>query len=319
MSEVSSGAVAPSSAPAASAAQSAPAVDPNIEAQLNEVDAAEEAAEQAEAAKAKEAAKSSKKKFTPKVNGRQREIELDLGNDEEILKYLSKAMAADEKFEEAASLRKNVEALVNELKSNPRGVLSHPELGLDLRKFAEDILNEEIEELKKTPEQKELEKLRKELQDKDNRLKAEEEAKRQAEMARLEEQAFKQFDDDITAALEKSSLPKSPYVIKRIADTMIEAVNMGYKDVTVFDIMPIVENQVSGELQNMFEIMPEEVMEKLIGQKNLTRLRKRRLATKGKPVETAQQVKEASKSNKDGKEANKGDKPVKFKDIFGNF
>lgn len=308
MSEVASAAPAPSSVPSSAPVD---AVEP-AEADLAEVDAADEAESK------KTEIKSSKKKYSPKVNGRQRDIEFDPSNDEEVLKYLSKAMAADEKFEEAANLRKNVELLVSQLKSDPRGVLSHPELGIDLKKFAQDILNEEIEEMQKTPEQKELEQLRKELSDKDKKLKVEEEGKRAAEMARLEEQAFKQFDDDITQALEKSSLPKSPYVVKRLADTMIEAVNLGFKDVTVFDILPIVEQQVSGELQKMFEMMPEDVMEQLIGKNNLGRLRKKRLSTMKKPVETSGQVKETAKeSKKEAKDSPKRD--LKMRDFFSNF
>jgi hypothetical protein len=262
---------------------------------------------------------STRRKYTPKVNGRQLEVELDPNNEEEVLKYIQKAMAADEKFQEAASLRKNVEMLVSQLKSNPRDILSHPELGIDLKKFAQDILNEEIEEMKKTPEQKELEKLRKELEGKTKREQQLEEEKRQAEMSRLQEQAFKQFDDELTDALSSTNLPKSPYVVKRIADTLIEAVNMGYEDATVKDIMPIVEKQIQGELQKMFEVMPEEVMEQLIGQQNLSRLRKSRISKmKQQPVTTAKQIKDTGKSAKSQENDKKEDK-VKFSDLFGNF
>lgn len=271
-----------------------------------------------EAAKPKEEPKPRKKKYAPKVNGKQKEIEIDLDNDEEVVKYLSKALAADEKFQEAAHLRKNVEMLVNELKTNPRSVLSHPELGLDLKKFAQDILNEEIEEMQKTPEQKELEKLRKELEAKTKREQELEDAKRVAEMERLEEQAFKQFDDDVTEALSSTSLPKSPYVIKRIADIMIEAVNKGYTDVGVKDIMPIVENQIKGELQKMFEIMPEEVMEEMIGKNNLSRLRKKRLAQMKKaPTDTVKNIKETG-VKKDSRKP-EDEKPLRFNDLFGKF
>lgn len=305
-------------APAAPAADTAPVSEANpAESTEEEVEAltAEEAAEEAaKEAKAKEA-KPSKRKYSPKVNGRQVDVEFDPTNDEEMLKYLSKAMAADEKFQEAAALRKNVEQLVNELKSNPRGVLSHPELGLDLKKFAEDILNEEIEEMQKSPEQKELEKLRKELETKTKRETELEEAKRTAEMERLQEQAFKQFDDDITAALQNSTLPKSPYVVKRIADTMIEAVNMGYTNASVQDILPIVEQQISGEIQKMFETMPEETMEKLIGKSNLSRLRKSRLAKMKTAPDTAKSAKETGQKGKDKEDV----KSVKFSDMFGRF
>jgi hypothetical protein len=287
----------------------------DIEAELDA--ALEEPEVKASAKEQKAAAKAAKKKYTAKVNGRQQEVEIDLSNDEEVLRYIQKAMASDEKFQESAVLRKNVEMLVNELKTNPRGVLSHPELGLDLKKFATDILNEEMEDMKKTPEQKELEKLKKELEVKTKKEQDAEERARQAEMQRLEEQAFKQFDDEITQALTSSTLPKSPYVVKRIADTMIEAVNLGYTNVGVKDIMPIVESQIQKEIQSMFETMPEEVMEGLIGANNLSRLRKKRLAAMKKPVDTANSVK-ATGQKSDGKNK-EADKPVKFKDIFGSF
>lgn len=303
-------------APAATAPVSEAAPAETSEAELLNAEQQEEA-EEAAKTKAKAPVASSKKKYSPKVNGRQVDVEFDPSNDEEVLKYLQKAMASDEKFQEAAQLRKNVEALVQELKSNPRGVLSHPELGIDIKKFAEDILNEEIQELQKTPEQRQLEALQKQLGDEKKQREQLEAAKTQAEMSRLEEAAFKQFDDEITGALENyPNLPKSPYVIKRIADTMIEAVNRGYKDVSVNDIMPIVEGQISGEIQRMFETMPEEVMEKLIGKQNLTRLRKKRLAGMKKPIDTAQSVKNTGKTSADKKTA---EKPVKFKDLFGNF
>lgn len=300
----------------------APAAAPST-APVDATDTSEEtlaegdAAEEAEEAKAAPVA-SAKRKFSAKVNGRQQEVELDTGNDAEVLKYIQKAMAADEKFQEAASLRKNVEMLVNELKTNPRAVLSHPELGLDIKKFAQDILNEELEELQKTPEQKELESLKKELQDKDKRLKAEEEGKRGAEMERLREQSFKQFDDDLTSALSSSSLPKSPYVIKRVADTLIEAVNLGFVDVTVHDILPIVEQQMHAEHQDMYGNMSEDAMEKIIGKNNLNRLRKKRLSQRSKPIETPNSIKETGqKTEEDG--VKKPDRKMRFGDLYGKF
>lgn len=287
-------------------------VDESAEEVSEEIEASAE-----EAPVKEEPKKSSKKKYTPKVNGRQMEVEIDPENEEEMLKYIQKALAADQKFQEAASLRKNVEYLVNELKSNPRAILSHPEFGIDLKQFAQEILNEEIEEMKKTPEQKELERLKKELEVKTKREQELEEARREAEMEKLREQSFKQFDDELTDALSKSSLPKSPYVVKRIADTLIEAVNLGYTDASVYDVLPIVEQQISGEIQNMFASAPEEVLEQLIGKNNMTRLRKNRLSKMKKPIETANQVKETGKKSE--KSDNKESEKIKFNDIFTPF
>jgi hypothetical protein len=305
------------SAPAAGSVDTSP-VDASASEGSEEVEGSEEEVAAAPAAKPKAAPASSKRKYSPKVNGRQVDVEFDPNDDAEMLKYLQKAMASDEKFQEAAQLRKNVEALVHELKTNPRGVLSHPELGLDIKKFAEDILNEEIQELQKSPEQKAMEQLQKQLDGAKKETERLNSEKRQAEMARYEEQAFKQFDDEITGALEKyPNLPKSPYVVKRIADTMIEAVQLGYKDISVNDIMPIVEGQISGEIQKMFETMPEEVMEGLIGKQNLNRLRQKRLNNSKKaPSTTVNSIKSTGKSTSDKKT---DAKQVRFKDLFGSF
>jgi hypothetical protein len=303
------------SAPAAGSVDTSP-VDASASEGSEEVEGSEE--EVAAAAKPNTAPVSSKRKYSPKVNGRQVDVEFDPNDDAEMLKYLQKAMASDEKFQEAAQLRKNVEALVHELKTNPRGVLSHPELGLDIKKFAEDILNEEIQELQKSPEQKAMEQLQKQLDGAKKETEKLSNEKRQAEMARYEEQAFKQFDDEITGALEKyPNLPKSPYVVKRIADTMIEAVTLGYKDISINDIMPIVESQISGEIQKMFETMPEEVMEGLIGKQNLDRMRLKRLSNgKKAPATTVKSIKSTGKTSTDKKSA---EKQVRFKDLFGSF
>src|SRR5690606_30231940 len=145
----------------------------------------------------------------------------------------SKAMAADEKFQEAAMTRKQAEQLVTLLRENPLAVLKHPELGLDVKALATQILNQELDEMQKSPEQKKLEEMERQLKDREELLKKIEEEKRQAEMSRLQAEAYQQIDEDITNALSNTDLPKSPYVVKRIADAMIEAVNLGYEDVKV--------------------------------------------------------------------------------------
>lgn len=318
---------AQSSAPV-SADSSAPVENENLEALETEEEIEQEGAQAAgqdDKQTAKKETKSEKeikkalKKYELQVNGKKKSIELDFDNDEDVKKYLSKAMAADEKFEEAAMTRKQAEQLVMMLKQNPLAILRHPELGLDVKALATQILNQELDEMQKTPEQKKLEEMEKQLKDREEMLKKIEEEKRQSEMARLQAEAYQQIDDDITDALSTSDLPKSPYVVKRIADAMIEAVNLGYEDVRVGDIMPYVEQQILTEIQAMFEAKPAETMEKIIGKKNLDTYRKSKVSkAKAKPVETAQQVKDTGAKDKPKEDA-KDEKKVRFKDMFGTF
>src|SRR5690606_1378668 len=126
------------------------------------------------------------KRYELQVNGRKKAIELDLDNEDEVKRYLSKAMAADEKFQEAAMTRKQAEQLVTLLRENPLAVLKHPELGLDVKALATQILNQELDEMQKSPEQKKLEEMERQLKDREELLKKIEEEKRQAEMSRLQ-------------------------------------------------------------------------------------------------------------------------------------
>lgn len=304
---------APSAAPAAEASK-AP-VDANST-DLTAEDAEVEAAEVG-----KQEAKSAKKKFQLKVNNRMKDVELDMSNDEDIIKYLQKAEASDEKFQEAATLRKQVEQLVSELKKNPLAILKHPELGIDVKALAQQVLNEEIEDMKLSPEQKRIKELEDALKSKEEKEKKFEEEKSVAEKAKLEQQAAEDLDEQVTDALSKSNLPKSPYVLRRISDTMLAAMDMGFNDVKVEDIMPFVQEQINGEIQRLFDEAPEDtfekVMEGIVGKKHLDKYRKNKISKSKKAnTATAAQVKDTGASSKTEKKAEEA-KPMRFKDLYG--
>lgn len=251
-----------------------------------------------------------KKKIGLKVNGRDTEYELDLDNDEQLAKYLQKSMAADEKFQEAATIRKQMQEFVKALKSDPLSILSHPEMGINIKELAERVINNEIEDLQKTPEQKRMEELERKLKEREDELNSERDAKQKAELARLEEQAFLELDRDIDDALKTTTLPKSPYVMKRIADALIQANELGYTEAGVKDIMGFVESSIQNELQDMFGKMPEEVIEKLMGP-NLDRVRKAKVA---KVKAAAPKVQETAKASQKKEEEPK--QKISYKDFF---
>lgn len=318
MSEVPS--VAPATTQTQSSQSQAPATEaaPNqtVSSEAQELAAAESAASQPDATKAeRKAAEALRKKYDLKVNGKTKSVELDLNDDNVVQQYLQKAMASDEKFQEAATLRKDVQLLVKTLKENPLAILTHPDIGVDVKQLAQAVIDRELEDLQKSPEQKKLEELEKKLKDEQDARQKIEEEKRQAELARREEEQFRQIDTDITDALRGTDLPKVPYVVKRISDTMIAAFDMGYRDVTVKDIMPIVEKQLKEEMGQWFDSSSEDALEKLMG-KNLDRIRKKRLASKKAPTIT-QQIKDTAVAKP--KEDKKQETPKRFEDLFGKF
>ena len=235
----------------------------------------------------KKAEQALRKKYNLKVNNKVKELELDLGNDAEVQKYLQKALAADEKFQEAANVKKGFAQLIEQIKTNPLAILTHPDIGVDIKALATQVLAQEMEDMEKSPEQKRIEELERKLKEKEELEKQLEDEKKQAELARLEAEAVEELDLQITDALDKSELPKSPYVVKRIADTMLNAMRMGYSDVTVEQIMPYVEEQITSEIQALFDAAPDQtakkLMEKFVGKKNLDRVRKSNIS-KPKPA-----------------------------------
>ena len=270
------------------AVSTAPIADESAEQTEELLEEQEESSEQqAQEEAQKKAEQALRKKYNLKVNNKVKELELDLGNDAEVQKYLQKALAADEKFEEAASIKKGFANLIEQIKTNPLAILTHPDIGVDIKALATQVLAQEMEDMEKSPEQKRIEELERKLKEKEELEKQIEEEKKQAELAKLEAEAVEELDVQITEALAKSELPKSPYVVKRIADTMYNAMRMGYTDVTVAQIMPYVEEQITGEIQALFDAAPEQtsqkLLEKFVGKKNLDKYRKARVS-KPKPV-----------------------------------
>lgn len=313
----------PASAAPAAQASTAPIEATGAE-NTEETDLSPEDAELEAKEAAKEEVKSNKKKYQLKVNNKMKDFEIDLSNDEEVKKYLQRAEASDEKFQEAATLRKQVEHLVRELKSNPLAILQHPELGIDVKALAQQVLAQEFEEMALTPEQKKIKELEASLKQKEDKEKQHEEEKNQAERAKYEAEAMQDLDDQVTAALGGSNLPKSPYVVRRIADSMLAAMDMGFTDVTPEQVLPFVEEQILGEINRLFESAPDDmfdkVMENVVGKKHLDKYRKAKVAkTKAAPkTTTAAQVKDSGASAK-SKEKPKEEPAKRFKDIFKTF
>lgn len=268
-----------------------------------------------EQAVAKIEEKSPKKKFNLKVNGKAKDVEIDYSDDVEMQKYIQKAYAADEKFQEAALTRKQMDYLIDQLRTNPLAVLQHESLGLNVKELAQKVMEQELDDMAKSPEQKRIEELENKLKTKEERERQLEDEKREQEMARMESEASQALDDQITDAISKSSLPKSAYTVKRLADAMITAVHMGYTDVTPEQIMPFVEEQLTEEIQRLFEASPDEVLEKLISKKRLDGYRKARVTkAKTNTIETLRNSIKDTGSN--DKAVKKEPAPFYIKDLF---
>jgi len=229
------------------------------------------------------------KEYKLKVNGRDETIKFDPTNEEEVKSWLQKGRASDQKFQEAAEVRKAAMSFIEELRKNPRKVLSDPNINIDLKKFAEEIMNDQIAEMEKSPEQKEREKLQKELQKMKDEREQEKKEFETKEMARLNDEHERQIESDISSALDIGGLPKTPRTVRTMADYMMVALENGI-NLTAKEIIPIVKNTTLSEFKEVVSSLTDDQLEDFLGKEVLGRLRKKNVA-KAKAVETANAVK----------------------------
>lgn len=226
----------------------------------------------------KEEIKEMIKEFEIKVNGKSKKMKVNLSDDKEIVRYLQLASAGQSAMQEKAELEKMVTNELMRAKQDPWSFLKD-QLGLDPDELAEMRIQQKIEEMKKSPEQIERERAQKELEEARKKLKEIEEEKEQEKQMRLQQAAASELDMEITDALGKDKeLPKTRKTVRRIADMMIWAMDNGFKDVKVSDVIPAVKREIQDEFREFISELPEDLMENYIGKNSIEKLRKRRLA-----------------------------------------
>lgn len=281
----------------------------------DQVDAIEQAVEDGELSV--QEAKSLIKKFKLKVDGREFEQEIDLSDEEAVRNELQLAAAAKRRMQETAEIKKSYIREMERLKNDPFSVLA--ELGLDPEELSAGFIQKKIEEMKKSPEQVAQEKLQMELEEARAESKRLKDEKEEAEMSRLNEQAVKSLNDEIDTAISgHRKLPNTPFVRKKIADSMLWAMNNGFGDVTAEDVVPLVEKELRSELGSLFEGLEDEAFEDWVGKERLTKARKRKAtAASPKIVPGLSNVKPTAAGIK-AKEEPQVSSKIKAKDFFRN-
>lgn len=255
------------------------------------------------------------KEFELKVNGKTVKRKIDLSDENAVKAELQKAYAGQEAMQRARELEKVFEQEIRRLKQNPWEVLK--ELELDPDELNEQYMQSRIEELKKSPEQIERERLQSELENARKELDRQRKEAEEAKYTALQQQEAKKLNDEIEQALSahKGRLPKSGKVITKIADAMLWAMENGYEDVSVADVLPAVENELRSEISSFLEDMPDEFLEEYIGKKNSERLRKRRLAAAKQAQSVPKQNIQPTAKSSESLESSKSDR-AKLKDFF---
>lgn len=256
-----------------------------------------------------------------KFNGREVEEQLpfEIPDTPESIEYMKKQLQmsrlAQSKSQELSHLQKEAAKFIEDLRKNPRKVLSDPTIGVDLKKMAVEMIEEEIENARKSPEQLEREKLESELKAMKEEREREKEENRKRDMDRIQQQEYERYDMLLSQALDKTDLPKTPYTVKKIADYMIMAVNSGM-DVTPEDVIPLVREEMQNDLKEMFSVMPEDVVEQLVGKDVINKIRRKNLQ-KARSVQAVAKPQIKDSGIKAEEPKNDGSKKKPMRDFFG--
>ena len=253
------------------------------------------------------------REYQLKVNGKTINKKIDLSDENGLRNELQLAAAARQSMQEASNLKKLYEKEVGRLKSNPWEVLK--ELGMDPDELAELRIQSRIEEMKKSPDQIERERIQKELtaaREEARQLKEERETEN---FEKMKQQAAVQIESEIESALDAyKTLPKSRHIVKRIADSLLWAMDQGFENVTAEDVMPMVEKEWKEEMGRLMDDSSEDILEQMIGQRNIERMRAKRLAGMNQAPKSATSIKSTSASIQ--KQAEKPAEKMKQRDFF---
>jgi hypothetical protein len=269
----------------------------------------EQSSEQTEAApltpSEQKAIEKLERSYKLKVNGKEVEEKIDLNNEDEVRKHLQLSKAAQEAMAKSAASQKQIAAMEAEmdqflqiLKNDPMKILSNPALGLKVEELADKILAQKIEEASKSPEQIELEKARAKLAEYEQKIKDEEAARQAAERQKLEADAEAHIQSEIMEAIDAGSLPKSPYIINKMAQLASIAFDNNI-DVNMKDLAPIVKKMYQRDIREMMSGMKDDEIEDLVSPDRIKAIRNARIqAARGKISQATKIVDTGSKPSK---------------------
>jgi hypothetical protein len=145
-----------------------------------------------------------KRRYALKVDGQDIEEEL---SDDEIRVRLQKAHAVDKRFAEVANQRKQIEAALNQLKTDPAKALKEI-AGLDLDEWAEKRILERYQEAMMPEAEREKAEMQRKLAEYERQFEEQKTAAETARQQQYEQQVFEKTEQEFISAVEQLGYDK---------------------------------------------------------------------------------------------------------------
>lgn len=210
------------------------------------------------------------------INGKKRLMTI-----EQMKREVQKGIAAEDKFREAATMRKEAQTILEYFKTNPAKAMK--EMGHDVRQMAEEYLADEIRKEMMSPEQREAMDWKRRAEESESKLK-EADTKAEAEQHQLKVQKIKQkYDVELTEALTASGLQSDPSIIKGVARIMHDYLQDGY-EISAKDAVAEFQDSLLKQASTLIRLVGPEKATAMLGDDFMTSIRKEDLKKLKNPL-----------------------------------
>lgn len=260
------------------------------------------------------------KKYTLQFGEEREEVD-----EETLIKYAQKSRGADKVFQSSSAQRKEVENILQLLKTDFPKVALNKALGHDpkaligglikqaiadgydakeIKALVQDQMYEWIQEENMDPKERENRDLKRRLEVIENEKKEAEEVQKKASFEKMTQEAYQRFDTDITEVLKTSGLPKTSFTVKRMAYYLDQAYKLKQeyavagtemRDPKATDVIAYVRKDYEDSIKELYGQADVETLMKLLGEENISKIRKHDVEQfKKKPIAEAPQKKNES-------------------------
>lgn len=226
------------------------------------------------------------KTFKTKINGVEKEVTLA-----KAIQDYQKFEAANEKFTKAAELEKSIAEKEALFKQDPRKALQ--ELGHDPLAVAQQWLEDFLKDQELSPEQRELNDLRKEKEERSRTEKESHEQKQKMEFEATVESRRQELETGVIEALEKHGLWKDESTAREMGAYMLEAFEAGI-DLTPDMAARLVKRDHVEKFKHQFGGFTGEQLFAQLGEEGLKKLKEYDLSRIKTPAKVAAPSKPAA-------------------------
>lgn len=200
------------------------------------------------------------------------EVELP---ESEVISLAQRGKVADQRFQEAATTRKEAQEIIAFAKANPTEFFKRT--GLNARQWAEEFLMGELKREQMTPEQKKAADNEIKLKEYESERKRLDAQKLEDEKQAAQQKHMQNYDKLFVEALGKSGLPKTAYTIKRMAE--LQLVNLKQKlNLDADQLAKVVREDYIAEQKQLYGALDGDQLIEMLGPEMVKKLSKAQIA-----------------------------------------